>query len=152
MADPPRTTTNLASKESVRAFVTGISFDTKVKHPFGHLYVAAVKDRILQAAPANAPTTDPFTPDGAAEIKDKISQSFVIGSGLISFDDGVTQERKKAVIDSTLFAQLYASSLYPNVAAADYTANRYQTHRSLLTGSAGTLGACLQDTSRASAK
>jgi len=133
MTAPLRTTTNLVSKESARAFVTGISFDTKIKHPFGHLYVAAVKDRILQAAPANVPTTDPLTPDGTAEIKDKISQSFVIGNGLISFDDGVTQERKKTAIDSTLFAQLYASSLYPNVAAADYTANWYQTYFNTLT-------------------
>jgi hypothetical protein len=94
----------------------------------------AVPAPAAAAAPSPvAPAPDPFSLQGALALKTEVQQSFAVGSGLLSFDVGVTVDRRKAAINSTLLAQLAANKAYPEVDAANYTSNWYSFYFNTLT-------------------
>jgi hypothetical protein len=69
---------------------------------------------------------------GIIGIETGIKQSFIAGNNVISFDSGVTADRRLAAITCALLAQLVADKLYPDRTAPDYMANWIATYYNVL--------------------
>jgi hypothetical protein len=99
----------------------------------GHSFVEGID---LSGLPLHRPrfltTEQPFTPEAA------VDQSVIVGSDIISFTSGVTAERREAITNSALLAQLVATKQVPD--SADIAA-WYDAYFDVLTR----LGWVLQD-------
>lgn len=82
---------------------------------------------------SSAANTDPTTLSGEINLTNQVKQSFTVGNGIISFDQGITDARKSAAISSTLLAQLHANNLYPDRTRPDYAPNWYGAYFNTLT-------------------
>src|SRR5262245_2715396 len=70
-------------------------------------------------------------PQDVAEFdfkKDK-DQALVVGSDIISFVKGVTEERRKDIVNSALLAQLVANKKVPNITHVFFGQSDYQHYR-----------------------
>ncbi|MCL2591103.1 MAG: hypothetical protein FWD67_09590 [Betaproteobacteria bacterium] len=79
--------------------------------------------------------------DGYLQLNDKMSQGFVIGNGIVSFNEGVTASLRSAAIHSTLLAQLVANQEYPDRKADGWVINWHRSYYNTLIN----LGWIIQD-------
>jgi hypothetical protein len=70
--------------------------------------------------------------DSALALRDKVKQGFAVGSGLLSFDESVTADRRAAAIHSTLLAQLVADKAYPDKSDPAHQVNWYGSYYNTL--------------------
>jgi len=90
---------------------------------------AASTSTASTSTPASTSTVaNPATIFGAASIYESIEQSFAIPNGIVSFDQGVTADRKIAALSSMTLARMHADSLYPAPAAPNYSTNWFATY------------------------
>jgi hypothetical protein len=118
-----------ASPESAKAFVSSVDLGAapplesasieppSVRMPFGRLLGLAVGSPAgLEAAQAALPIAVPASASDVAGLRLKAAQdqAFFVGGQILSFGQGVTEERRAAALNSCLLAQLRASRLHPN--------------------------------------
>jgi putative chitinase len=94
----------------------------------------------LAGAVAEAPTPAPApakpaaddSSAGLSDVQAKIQQSFVVGQQLISFDETVNADYRRAALISTLFAQLNADAAVPRADGTEYSDQWYAKYRESL--------------------
>ncbi|MEJ0020725.1 MAG: hypothetical protein WDN25_30085 [Acetobacteraceae bacterium] len=104
-----------ATRDSALEFVGGLDFSGLA------LPRASIRNigRNLALQPANAADTgtqEASSPSGTTsasvspidQVRQNVNESFIVGSSIVSFDAGVTPERRKAALRTTTAASLYA--------------------------------------------
>lgn len=126
---------SLSSPETAKSFVRDLDLSGLPVHPAPVRSVLSAPFHALLVKPAPAPAAAVVAPASSEglNIKSGVEQAWLVGSQIVSFDQDVTADRRKAALHSALLAQLAATKKFPFHEDPDTAKAWHATYVSTLT-------------------